>query len=89
MDRISAGSGAFNVFGSISCMLIVKRTWTCYIIIIKLVGISSSTPSLLSMWTNKMNAIASARHEEFSGRLDAKGNKADLYGHLNAENNSR
>ena len=30
MNRIAAASGAFNAFGSISCMLIVKRIWTCH-----------------------------------------------------------
>ena len=28
MNCIAAASGAFNAFGSISCMLIVKRIWT-------------------------------------------------------------
>ena len=31
MNRIAAATGAFNAFGSISCMLIVKRIWTCHI----------------------------------------------------------
>lgn len=35
--------------------------------------------SLLSMWSNKMNAIAASRHEEFAGRLQSTGNKAELY----------
>lgn len=35
--------------------------------------------SLLSMWNNIMNAIAASRHEEFAGRLQSTGNKADLY----------
>ena len=30
MNRIVAASGTFNAFGSISCMLIVKRIWTCH-----------------------------------------------------------
>ena len=30
MNRIAAASGAFNAFGSISCMLTVKRIWTCH-----------------------------------------------------------
>ena len=29
MNRIAAARGAFNAFGSISCMLIVKCIWTC------------------------------------------------------------
>lgn len=39
-------------------------------------GVASS---LLSMWNNKMNAIAASRHEEFAGRLQSTGNKAELY----------
>ena len=30
MNRIATASGAFNAFGSISCMLIEKRIWTCH-----------------------------------------------------------
>ena len=30
LNRIAAASGTFNAFGSISCMLIVKRIWTCH-----------------------------------------------------------
>ena len=30
MNRIAAARGAFNAFGSISCMLIVKHVWTCH-----------------------------------------------------------
>ena len=30
MNRIAAANGTFNAFGSISCMLIVKRIWTCH-----------------------------------------------------------
>ena len=30
MNCIVAASGTFNAFGSISCMLIVKRIWTSY-----------------------------------------------------------
>ena len=30
MNRIAAARGAFNAFGSISYMLIVKRIWTCH-----------------------------------------------------------
>ena len=44
MNRTVAASGTFNAFGSISCMLIVKRIWTCHtefalckLIIIKLI----------------------------------------------------
>ena len=29
MDCIAAASGAFYAFGSISCMLILKRIWIC------------------------------------------------------------
>ncbi|KAJ7363295.1 hypothetical protein OS493_011579 [Desmophyllum pertusum] len=35
--------------------------------------------SLLSMWSSKMNAIAASRHEEFAGRLQSTGSKAELY----------
>jgi len=31
------------------------------------------------MWNSKMNAIAASRHEEFAGRLQSTGNKAELY----------
>jgi len=37
--------------------------------------------SLLTMWTNRINAIHRDRCREFSGRLEA-GNKAELYQHL-------
>ena len=30
MNHTAAASGAFNTFGWISCMLIVKRIWTCH-----------------------------------------------------------
>ena len=30
MKHIAAASGAFIAFGLISCMLIVKRIWTCH-----------------------------------------------------------
>ena len=30
MNRIAAACGAFNAFGSISCMLIVKHIWTYF-----------------------------------------------------------
>ena len=44
MNRIVAASGAFNAFGSISCMLIVKRIWTCHMefALYKLITIISS-----------------------------------------------
>ena len=46
--------------------------------------------SLLSMWNNKMNAIAASRHEEFAGRLQSVGNKAELYvSPMDAGSNSR
>ena len=48
-------------------------------------GPLSSAPTLLSLWSNKMNSLASCRHEEFAGRLDAKGNQAELYGHMNVD----
>ena len=41
--------------------------------------IIGAATSLLSMWKNKMNAIAASRHEEFAGRLQSTGNKAELY----------
>lgn len=42
-------------------------------------GSKGVASSLLSMWNNKMNAIAASRHEEFAGRLQSTGNKAELY----------
>ena len=42
--------------------------------------------SLLSMWTSRMSALNSTRHEEFSGRRDTKSNKAELYKHMKDEN---
>ncbi|XP_064604179.1 integrator complex subunit 13-like isoform X2 [Liolophura sinensis] len=39
--------------------------------------------NLLSMWTNRLSAISSKRHSEFSGRLESSGNVAELYQHLN------
>ena len=39
--------------------------------------------SLLTMWTNRINAIHRDRCREFSGRLEAGlGNKAELYQHM-------
>jgi hypothetical protein len=38
--------------------------------------------SLLSIWTTKLNAKASAEHPEFKGRLSSQSNKADLYGYM-------
>lgn len=40
---------------------------------------AGAATSLLSMWNSKMNAIAASRHEEFAGRLQSTGNKAELY----------
>ena len=46
--------------------------------------------SLLSMWNSKMNAIAASRHEEFAGRLQSTGNKAELYSNpMDSGSNSR
>ncbi|ELU00680.1 hypothetical protein CAPTEDRAFT_125637 [Capitella teleta] len=40
---------------------------------------AGSPESVLSIWMNKMAAKCSKRHAEFSGRIDSKGSKAELY----------
>ncbi|MBN3301880.1 integrator complex subunit 13 isoform X2 [Amia ocellicauda] len=42
--------------------------------------------SLLTMWTNRINAANSRKHQEFAGRLSSVNNKAELYQHLKEEN---
>lgn len=42
--------------------------------------------SLLTMWTNRITAANSRKHQEFAGRISSVNNKAELYQHLNNEN---
>lgn len=42
--------------------------------------------SLLAMWTNRITAANSRKHQEFAGRISSVNNKAELYQHLNEEN---
>ncbi|XP_062338844.1 integrator complex subunit 13 isoform X2 [Osmerus eperlanus] len=42
--------------------------------------------SLLTMWTNRITAANSRKHQEFAGRISSVNNKAELYQHLNEEN---
>ncbi|XP_058045773.1 integrator complex subunit 13 isoform X2 [Ahaetulla prasina] len=42
--------------------------------------------SLLSLWSNRINAANSRKHQEFIGRLSSVNNKAELYQHLKEEN---
>lgn len=42
--------------------------------------------SLLTMWTNRITAANSRKHQEFAGRISSVNNKAELYQHLNDEN---
>ncbi|OXB56565.1 hypothetical protein ASZ78_015161 [Callipepla squamata] len=42
--------------------------------------------SLLSLWSNRINAANSRKHQEFIGRLNSVNNKAELYQHLKEEN---
>ncbi|XP_023671031.1 integrator complex subunit 13 isoform X2 [Paramormyrops kingsleyae] len=42
--------------------------------------------SLFTMWTNRINAANSRKHQEFAGRINSVNNKAELYQHLKDEN---
>uniref|UniRef100_A0A667WZQ4 Integrator complex subunit 13 n=1 Tax=Myripristis murdjan TaxID=586833 RepID=A0A667WZQ4_9TELE len=42
--------------------------------------------SLLSLWTNRIAAANSRKHQEFAGRINSVNNKAELYQHLKDEN---
>uniref|UniRef100_A0A7N8YM79 Integrator complex subunit 13 n=1 Tax=Mastacembelus armatus TaxID=205130 RepID=A0A7N8YM79_9TELE len=42
--------------------------------------------SLLSMWTNRITAVNSRKHQEFVGRASSVNNKFELYQHLKDEN---
>lgn len=42
--------------------------------------------SLLSMWTNRITAANSRKHQEFVGRTSSVNNKFELYQHLKEEN---
>ncbi|XP_024145128.1 integrator complex subunit 13 [Oryzias melastigma] len=42
--------------------------------------------SLLSLWTNRITAANSRKHQEFMGRVSSVNNKFELYQHLKEEN---
>ncbi|KAG2460125.1 integrator complex subunit 13 [Polypterus senegalus] len=42
--------------------------------------------SLLTLWTNRINAANSKKHQEFVGRMNSVNDKAELYQHLKEEN---
>ncbi|KAM9310940.1 LOW QUALITY PROTEIN: integrator complex subunit 13 [Gastrophryne carolinensis] len=42
--------------------------------------------SLLSLWSSRINAANSRKHQEFVGRANSVNNKAELYQHLKDEN---
>ncbi|KAM4615369.1 integrator complex subunit 13 [Polymixia lowei] len=42
--------------------------------------------SLLALWTNRITAANSRKHQEFAGRVNSVNNKAELYQHLKDEN---
>uniref|UniRef100_W5NDW4 Integrator complex subunit 13 n=2 Tax=Lepisosteus oculatus TaxID=7918 RepID=W5NDW4_LEPOC len=42
--------------------------------------------SLFTLWTNRINAANSRKHQEFAGRLSSVNNKVELYQHLKEEN---
>ncbi|XP_018411592.1 PREDICTED: protein asunder homolog isoform X2 [Nanorana parkeri] len=42
--------------------------------------------SLLSLWSSRINAANSRKHQEFHGRQNSVNNKAELYQHLKEEN---
>lgn len=42
--------------------------------------------SLLSMWTNRITAANSRKHQEFAGRVNSVNNKFELYQQLKEEN---
>lgn len=47
---------------------------------------SKGPVSLLSMWTNRITAVNSRKHQEFFGRASSVNNKFELYQHLKDEN---
>lgn len=47
---------------------------------------SKGPVSLLSMWTNRITAANSRKHQEFFGRASSVNNKFELYQHLKDEN---
>ncbi|CAH2278446.1 integrator complex subunit 13 isoform X1 [Pelobates cultripes] len=49
---------------------------------------SKGPMSLLALWTTRIHAANSRKHQEFIGRLNSINNKADLYQHLKEENGS-
>ncbi|XP_054974015.1 integrator complex subunit 13 isoform X2 [Sorex araneus] len=42
--------------------------------------------SLLALWSGRINAANSRKHQEFAGRLNSVNNRAELYQHLKEEN---
>lgn len=42
--------------------------------------------SLLTLWTNRITAANSRKHQEFAGRISSVNNKAELYQHLKDDN---
>lgn len=42
--------------------------------------------SLLTMWTNRITAANSRKHQEFAGRVNSINNKFELYQQLKEEN---
>ncbi|XP_071762164.1 integrator complex subunit 13 [Centroberyx gerrardi] len=42
--------------------------------------------SLLTLWTNRITAANSRKHQEFAGRINSVNDKAELYQHLKDEN---
>lgn len=42
--------------------------------------------SLLTMWTNRITAANSRKHQEFAGRVNSINNKFELYQQLKDEN---
>lgn len=52
-------------------------------------GRFSGSQSLLTLWTNRVNAEHSKRHREFSGRLAAGNGSALLYQNLNSDQNNQ
>ena len=51
----------------------------CYYSVICHCVCCSGNQSLLALWTSRMNQINNNRHEEFAGRSNGAGNKAQLY----------
>ncbi|XP_071960200.1 integrator complex subunit 13-like isoform X2 [Antedon mediterranea] len=45
--------------------------------------------SLLSLWSSRIKAVNTMRHEEFAGRLEAVNNKTELYTHLKKDENGK